>query len=408
MGRMMRQEREHASFLLDMPGAPKASLVGSALASPAGAAAGGLWRMTHATPFGRATERIVDLALAAFGTPAAMACFAGAPLDPAVVQHGLDAAATVGWADWQMLARRSGPCVVEDARREAWLAQHSLVTGPARIRFYAAAPLCDHQGRQQGVLAVLSPEPQGFAPHQRARLQTLADMLMAGREAARGPEGDRQRLAQAEQALREQAARLRSQAHTIHEMDHRVRNGLQMVSDMLCLQALPEQEDACAARLNAAAGRIQAVAEIHALLQRQPGAGRLGARACLEGLLGPFGRLWQGSGRQVRLHAGDDLTVSALDAPRLAVAAWELLANAMRHGQGNVTLELRGEPGLHRFRLAVRDEGPGSERLLRAASDAGHESGFGLIRLIAGGEAAQVRCGPPTEVSIVLDLPPPG
>jgi len=411
MGQMMRQERERASFLLDMPGLPRTPLVMNTPASASGTRmSDGRLRMTRATPFGRAAERIVDLALAAFGTPAAMACFTDSAAGPLLVQHGLDLALTMNWADWQMLARRSGLCVVEDAWQEAWLVRHPLVAGLAGIRFYAAAPLRDHEGRQQGVLAVLSPEPrpQGLTPQERARLQTLADMLMAEREAAPQPEETVQRLAETQQALGQRDAQLRNLAHTVQEMDHRLRNGMQMVSDMLSLQALAGQEEDCAARLSAAAGRIQAVAEIHSVLQRQPGAGRLGARACLEGLLCPLRRLWQGSGRQVRLREGADMMVNALDAPRLAIVAWELLANALRHGQGNVTLELRTDGVSHRLCLVVQDEGPGSERLLRVAGSAGCESGFGLIRIIAGGEAAQVRCGPPTEVSIVLDLPPAG
>ncbi|MDJ0387999.1 histidine kinase dimerization/phosphoacceptor domain -containing protein [Roseomonas sp. E05] len=366
--------------------------------------------MTRATPYGRAAERIVDLALAVFGTPAALACFVGPPAGLSLVQQGLDLAITMNRTDWQMLARRSGACVVEDAWQESWLAQHPLATGPAGIRFYAAAPLRNREGRQQGVLAILSPEPrpQGLAPQERARLQNLADMLMAEREAELRPDEAPLRLVEAERALRQRDAQLRNQAHIIQEMDHRIRNGLQMISDMLCLQSLAGQEEGLAARLNAAAGRVQAVAEVHALLQSQPGAGRLSARASLEGLLCPFRRLWQGSGRHVRLREGADMMVSALDAPRLGLVAWELLANAMRHGQGNVTLDLRADRMPHRLRIAVQDEGSGSERLLRATASTGCESGFGLIRLIAGGEAAQVRCGPPTEVSIVLDLPPAG
>lgn len=359
--------------------------------------------MRRATPFGSTAERAVDLALAAFGTPAALACFLCPPGEEPIVQHGLDLAIAATWADWQALARQSAPCVIGDSWEDPWLARHPLAHGPTGIRFYAAAPLRDRDGGHHGVLAILSPEPrpQGLGPQEQARLQSLADLMMNEREAGQAA----LRAAEAERAARRSAQLLRNQAHALQEMDHRIRNGLQMVSDMLCLQSVAGQDEGLAARLMAAAGRIQAVAEVHTQLQRHPGEGALGARACLEELLHPFRRLWQGSGRRVLLRDGPDILVAALDAPRLGIAAWELLANAMRHGRGDVTLALQPEEASRRLRLVVRDEGPGSERMTRAAELGGCESGLGLLRIIAGGEPAQVRCGPPTEVSIVLDLP---
>ncbi|HWX50807.1 MAG TPA: histidine kinase dimerization/phosphoacceptor domain -containing protein [Roseomonas sp.] len=405
MGQMMRGDEERVSFLLDMPAAPHTVPVARGLTHLPGLEGLAGWpRMMRATAFGRAAQRTVDLALAVFGTPAAMACFLGRPADEPLVQHGLDLASTVTWDDWQALARRSAPCVIGDAWEDSWLARHPLASGPAGIRFYAAAPLRDRLGRHQGVLAILSPEPrpQGLSPQEQARLQSLADMMMAERAAGQAA----RQVAEAESAARRCEQLLRNQAHVIQEMDHRIRNGLQVVSDMLCLQSGTGQDESLAARLASAAGRIQAVAEVHTQLQRRPGEDALGARACLDGLLHAFRRLWQGSGRNIFLQEGPDALVAALDAPRLGIVAWELLANAMRHGQGDVTLALLPEESPQRLRLVVRDEGPGSERIARAAEQGGGESGLGLLRIIAGGEPAQVRYGPPTEVSIVLDLPP--
>ena len=68
---------------------------------------------------------------------------------------------------------------VPDTALDARFADNPLVTGSARIRFYAGAPLLSPEGLPLGTLCALDTVPRQLTPDQREALRVLARQVMA-------------------------------------------------------------------------------------------------------------------------------------------------------------------------------------------------------------------------------------
>lgn len=77
--------------------------------------------------------------------------------------------------------------VVPDAALDERFRHLGLVADDPRIRFYAGAPLIDHNGCAIGALCIkdVSPRPQGLSESERRSLADLADLVMGELEARR-------------------------------------------------------------------------------------------------------------------------------------------------------------------------------------------------------------------------------
>lgn len=140
------------------------------------------------------------------------------------------------------------------------------------------------------------------------------------------------------------------------EAHHRIKNNLQLVADLLSLEA-----DKTGSELGGVVedtlGRIQSVAAVHQALARR-GAGRVTLRPIVERIAGLVAdRL--GQGRDVRV-TGDDAELPADRATWTALAVNELVLNALIHGRGEVVVAVAVEGGT--VDLRVTDEGPGPDR----------------------------------------------
>ena len=69
--------------------------------------------------------------------------------------------------------------VVEDATLDPRFASNPLVTGGARIRFYAGAPLILRSGIRLGSLCVIDTKPRTFSELQRTQLEDLALIVVS-------------------------------------------------------------------------------------------------------------------------------------------------------------------------------------------------------------------------------------
>jgi len=68
--------------------------------------------------------------------------------------------------------------VVPDMTADARFAQHPLITGPAKLRFYAAVPLVAPAGEVLGTLSVLDRRVRTLSGDQTAALETLGRQVM--------------------------------------------------------------------------------------------------------------------------------------------------------------------------------------------------------------------------------------
>jgi EAL domain-containing protein (putative c-di-GMP-specific phosphodiesterase class I)/GGDEF domain-containing protein len=69
--------------------------------------------------------------------------------------------------------------VIEDTLLDSRFCNNPLVTGPAKIRFYAGAPLITPDGYAIGALCLMDRKPRRLDAAQRARLQELAAFVMS-------------------------------------------------------------------------------------------------------------------------------------------------------------------------------------------------------------------------------------
>lgn len=238
---------------------------------------------------------------------------------------------------------RAGVTVIEDLRLDPRMDCNPLVTAQDGLRFYAGALLETAEGLPIGTLCVLDTRPRVLDTTQREALRVLARQVMRQIE-LRGA-----LRALAEAAGREEVLR--------REVDHRVKNSLQVVGSMLRLQAgRPSPEDALAD----AAARVDAIALLHDALQSSEQAGRVDLAVFL-GRVGEMlgANLPEGVGLAVEVEAR---VVAGAIASACALLVSELVTNAARHAfpggrPGTVRIEGRGEG--EGYLLAVEDDGIG-------------------------------------------------
>ena len=169
----------------------------------------------------------------------------------------------------------------------------------------------------------------------------------------------------------------------LHEVDHRVKNNLQLVASLISMQARRIPDASIGASLQRMLERVTALSMLHQRLYQSPDlagfdVGAL-ARQLAEDILAASGR------EDVRLELEiEPVEVPAVKGAPLALILNELLINALRHafpdgqGGGRIGLALRRRVDQQRFDVQVEDDGVG----LRSVPPTG---GFGttLVRSLA-------------------------
>ena len=234
------------------------------------------------------------------------------------------------------------PYILPDASKDIRSLANPLVAGDFGLRFYAGVPLTTSDGYNLGTLCVIDKEPRPIAQEQIEDLKDLAAMVMDQLEfrlsAIRA-------LAKTEQAL--------SQAKLLaREIDHRVMNSLQFVSAMLRLEG-KDAGDAAIGHLDAAAGRVEAVARVHRHFHLETDIVQVPAityirRLCddLSGILG------------VPIEVdGESQMLPTTSIQPVGLIVNELVTNAAKHGAGKINVSYKSGAAGHE--LIVCDHGEG-------------------------------------------------
>jgi two-component sensor histidine kinase len=200
--------------------------------------------------------------------------------------------------------------------------------------------------------ACWTPGPRGLDPLQREALVVLARQVVSQIEL---------RMAlREESALREALEAAEAQREVlVREVDHRVKNSLQMVASLLRIQSHQAATDEVAAALDYAQDRIAAIGRVHEALQVARDVERVDLDAFLARIMG---HLAEGLPPGVTLDS--ELAPHATDArgaSAFGVAVNELVANAGRHAfpGGSGRIRVRGEATAAGYRLTVEDDGVG-------------------------------------------------
>lgn len=154
---------------------------------------------------------------------------------------------------------------------------------------------------------------------------------------------------------------LEAQTMLLHEVDHRVKNNLQLVSSLILMQTRQMDDPAIRESLRAMQERIEALGTVHHLLYHADDVRQLSAadlvREITLGLVASSGRKDISTNLEL-----DDLVVHAEQATPIALIVNELVTNALKHAfpddrGGQISVRVRGRG--NGLLLEVADDGIG-------------------------------------------------
>jgi two-component system, sensor histidine kinase PdtaS len=143
------------------------------------------------------------------------------------------------------------------------------------------------------------------------------------------------------------------------EADHRLMNGLQMVSSLLWMQSRAEQNANAATQLKDAANRVAAIGSVHKRLHALDHLRTVELKRYLENLCQDItGILSDKAAKRNITVEGITLQIPTAIGTPLGYIASELVTNCAKHAKGKITVSLSVNPG-QGYDLSVSDEGPG-------------------------------------------------
>ncbi|MCC6736436.1 MAG: HAMP domain-containing protein [Bauldia sp.] len=184
----------------------------------------------------------------------------------------------------------------------------------------------------------------------------------------------------------------------VREMNHRIKNSLQLVSSMVSLQLATVSDADARASLSAAQGRVAAVAKVHERLYAGQRLDRVEVVPYLDDLAKDLSDTLglPAAGGSVSVRAVD-LVLSPDKVIPLGLIACELVTNAVKHGPpgGAVNVEVALEREGDRIRLDVSDDGPGLPEGFDPAAQPG--LGMKVIRALAMQLGGRLEVGHPPQ-----------
>lgn len=300
-------------------------------------------------------ERITVLAANLFSAPGSVLSLLDHDGLCITAWHGLDGKQIGRLPDLGSAALlHSQPWLQPEAKTDCRVANNPWRAAGSEFGFCLGVPLRTAAGVSLGTLCVIDRAPHAVTDQQvqdLTRLAALAVDQMEVRLAAR------RAVANLEKVIREKEAALQRALLLTQEIDHRVMNSLQLISGLLKVQHRSLGNSEGAEQLALAAGRISAIALVHRHLYRHDPDASTDCQAYLEGLCRDLSQTLR------QAHA-PDIAVEVIAAPLtserlipLGLIVAELVTNAAKHGEGQITVAMGSTPG--GFALSVSDEGPG-------------------------------------------------
>jgi PAS domain S-box-containing protein len=196
---------------------------------------------------------------------------------------------------------------------------------------------------------------------------------------------------------------LQSQRMLLREVNHRVKNSLQIISAMLMVQSAGVKDPGARAMFDAAVMRVMAVGRVHERLYKSAETDTVGLAGYIERLAlelaesGIFGQ----EADALTFDLDDGVVVAMDSAISVGLILNELLTNAAKHGRSpdgrwQTRIRLAGEGDS--IVLAVQDGGPG----MPPAPKTGKGIGRIIVETLVGqlGGVVETTAGPPSQVAI--------
>lgn len=257
------------------------------------------------------------------------------------------------------------PLIVEDASKDERFAQHPLVTGEPYLRFYAGAALETPEGWPIGALCVADSQPRELSGPDLDALRVLARQTMTLFDLGRANAEQASEFARLDLVVKERSLLLQ-------ELQHRVRNNLQVIESLIALQIWTEKSRGAREAL----GRIQTRLRPLFLIDRQLETDEPPTDVDLATFLDELCRHLvdlHGSDRGIDLVACLEPTMMTRErAVSVGLIVNEFVTNSFKHAfcehGGKLCVTLAHDHG--RVALTLADNGRGLPRRL--------ESGLGL------------------------------
>jgi two-component sensor histidine kinase len=247
-------------------------------------------------------------------------------------------------------------------------------------RFYAGVSLGISGGHSIDALCVLDMKPRDLTAEQNAVLRTLARHAMTELALRSALRAERKSRLEAERLLAEKEDLLARNDVLTREIDHRVKNSLQVAASMLSLQARRMSDSAATQALEEARRRISGIAAVHDQLYRASDTDRVDMREFLQGMCASLATNRPDSVGELIVEAAP-IMVNSKRAMKIGLLVSELVTNAFKHAYANgqhgdirVTLTDNGDSS----QLIVCDDGVGVPDDL--CIDTGKGLGMRLIR----------------------------
>jgi len=142
------------------------------------------------------------------------------------------------------------------------------------------------------------------------------------------------------------------------ESDHRLLNGLQMITSLLAVQSRAAKNTEVAAQLNIVANRVATLGRIHRHLHTLDNTESVELRQYLEKLCDDLADIASSEGPQRSLLVeGMELQVPTGTAIPLGFIASELITNSIKYAKGRIVVGLQGTS--KGCTLSISDDGPG-------------------------------------------------
>jgi two-component system, sensor histidine kinase PdtaS len=159
--------------------------------------------------------------------------------------------------------------------------------------------------------------------------------------------------------LREKDELIQQKDMLAKESEHRLLNGLQLITSLLTLQSRAAKNEEVSAELKIAANRVATLGRVHQHLHALDHVESVAFKQYLEKLCHDLANIVSSEGSErILVVEGNDLKISSVKAIPLGFIASELLTNSIKYAKGRITVRLETTSNQH-YVLSVSDDGPG-------------------------------------------------
>lgn len=197
----------------------------------------------------------------------------------------------------------------------------------------------------------------------------------------------------------------------LHEIHHRVKNNMQIISSLISMQARTISDETTRLHISSTQSRIRSIALVYEELAMNDNFEQIECQSFLQKLVHSIYSLYSVNQNKIRIYIDAHLTLSMTEAVPCALIFRELLSNSVTHAfpdgrDGEIQIHAVYKTDMMRYIFEYRDNGIGipSDIKISQAKTIGMQLIHGLAKQISG----EVRIGSQNGTYIILSFPKNG